>query len=212
MKAEARRKLINQYFWDEESGFYWDYDLRTQGRLRSTPRSLASFVPLWAEVASSTQASRMLHSLPLFEYEHGLVACEKGWDDNTEHNYPTGWAYSHWYVIYGLRCYQYDREATRIALKWLRLNARKYVETGVLSERYNVVNPDGRLPGRYGPQRGFSWTNGIFAALLIRVIFGAEVGLVSRKPRWKPSFPDEWQGKESRLYLPNYPYSNGITV
>jgi alpha,alpha-trehalase len=211
-KAEARRTLINQYFWDEESGFYWDYDLQALDRLRSTPRSLASFVPLWAEVANQTQASRMLQHLPVFEYEYGLVACEKGWNDDSEHNYPTGWAYSHWYVIYGLRCYQYHRDATRIAMKWLRLNARKFVETGVLRERYNVVQPDARLPGRYGPQRGFGWTNGIFAALLIRVIFGIEVEHVGGQLRWEASFPDEWQGQKSHLSLPDYPYPTGITV
>ena len=55
--AEKRRDLINRYLWDESTGFYWDYDLRTEERLRGTPRSLASFVPLWAGVADQDQAA-----------------------------------------------------------------------------------------------------------------------------------------------------------
>jgi alpha,alpha-trehalase len=28
-RADKRRDLINRYLWDESSGFYWDYNLRT---------------------------------------------------------------------------------------------------------------------------------------------------------------------------------------
>jgi alpha,alpha-trehalase len=209
--ATARRDLINRYLWDEDSGFYWDYDLRAGHRLVSTPRSLASFVPLWAEVADSTQAARLLEHLPVFEHQHGLVTCEEGWPDNTQHNYPTGWAYSHWYVVDGLRRYGYDLEATRIALKWSRLVARKRVETGVLRERYNVVEPDGPLPGRYRPQPGFGWTNGVFAALLTRVIFGVDFDLASGQPRWKPGLPPEWRGEDVHANLPHYPWPTGFS-
>lgn len=210
-RSEARRELINRYLWDEESGFYWDYDLRSRERLHSTPRCLSSFVPLWAEVADQAQAARTLEHLSVFEYKHGVVTCEAGWPDDTEHNYPTGWAYSHWYVANGLRRYGYDAEATRIAVKWLRLVARKRAEIGTLRERYNVVDPDEPLPGRYRPQRGFGWTNGVFAALLTRVIFGIEADLISGQPRWSPSLPDEWHREEVHPYLPNYPWPDGYT-
>lgn len=211
-KHEARRELINSHLWDEESGFYWDYDLRTAAPLRSTPKAVSSFMPLWAGIADETQARRMVDHLSVFEYDHGLVSCQKGWDDGSEHNYPTGWPYSHWYVCYGLRRYGFDQEATRIAIKYLRLLAHEWAESGVLRERHNVVHPAEPLPGRYPPQRGFGWTNGVFAALLVRVILGVEPDLTKGGLSWSRSLPTEWRGGQVRLHLPDFPWPAGSSL
>jgi alpha,alpha-trehalase len=192
--------------WDEDSGFYWDYDLRTGKRLRGTPRSLASFASLWAGVAEQDQAFRLMEHLPAFEYDHGLVACEKGWEDETEHNYPTGWAYSHWYVCSGLRAYGFNDEASRIAMKWLRLIANEFEMSGVIRERHNVVDRSAPVPGRYPPQRGFAWTNGVFVALLARIIFGIEVTRNGSMKEPRSNLPPEWTGEEAQIYLPSYPW------
>lgn len=84
-RAETRLDLIKRYLGDDGSGFYRDYDLRAGEWLQNVPRSLASFVPLWAGVATPDQAARVVEHLPAFEYDHGLVSCEEGWDDQTEH-------------------------------------------------------------------------------------------------------------------------------
>jgi alpha,alpha-trehalase len=208
-RSDQRKELINRYLWDEESGFFWDYHLGDRQTLRSGPRCGSSFVALWSGVADESQAARMLEHLPALEYDHGLVSCEKGWDDESEHNYPTGWAYSHWYIVQGLRRYGYGSIATRIAMKWLRLVARKKAETGAFRERYNVVNPVEPVPGRYPPQRGFAWTNGVFAALLVRVIFGIEIDQPGRQVQIRPSFPSEWRGNKVKIHLPDYPWPDG---
>jgi len=54
----------------------------------------------------------------------------------------------------------------------------------------------------------------VFAALLTRVIFGAEANLTTGRPRWDPNLPDEWQGQgeEVHLRLPNYPWPDGIDL
>ncbi len=209
-RAEKRLELINHYMWDDDRGFFRDYDLRTGGWLRDTPRSLASFVPLWAGVASREQASRVVEQIPAFEYDHGLVACEAGWPDETEHNYPTGWPYSHWYVCKGLRDYGYHDDASRIALKWLRLIASEFVAKGAIRERYNVVEPSAPVPGRYPPQRGFAWTNGTFIALLVRIIFGIEPRGNGHEVEVNPAFPTEWSGERAEVDLPNYPWPQGL--
>ena len=211
-KAEWRRHLINRYLWDESDGFYWDYDLRTGERLRGAPKSLASFVPLWASVADQAQALRVVEHLPAFEYEHGLVDCEEGWVDETEHNYPSGWPYSHWYVCLGLRAYGFHDVATRIAMRWLRLISDEFAQTGTIRERHNVVDPGVPPPGRYPPQRGFAWTNSVFVALLVRVIFGLEVQRKSGEAQLRPSFPHEWVGKQIELSLLNYPWPEGVMI
>jgi alpha,alpha-trehalase len=188
--ADRRRDLINRYLWDEAGGFYWDYDLRTGERLRGAPRSLASFVPLWAGVADQDQASRIVEHLPAFEYDHGLVACEEGWGDD----------------------YGFHDEASRIAMKWLRLVSNEFAQTGAIRERHNVVDPRVPPPGRYPPQRGFGWTNSVFVALLVRVIFGVEFLRNRGQAQLRPCFPHEWVGKQIELFLPNYPWPEGVII
>jgi alpha,alpha-trehalase len=204
-RARGRRELINRSFWDEASGFYWDVDLRSEERLRGTPRCLSSYLPLWAGVADERQAARLVEQLPAFEHDHGLVACEQGWPDETEHNFPTGWAYSHWYVAYGLRRYGYGAEATRIALKWLRLVAARWRESGSFFERYNVADRGGPTPGRYRPQEGFGWTNSVFVALLARIVLGLEFDPFTGERTWEPSLPEGWEERDVGIHLPGYP-------
>jgi alpha,alpha-trehalase len=206
-RAARRRALIDRYLWAAEDGCYRDLDLRTGRPLAGTPRALSSFVPLWAGAADAAQAARMVAQLPLFEHAHGLAACEPGWPDDTEHNHPTGWAYSHWYVATGLQRYGYQQQASRIALKWLRLVAHRFDQTGLLLERYNVVDPDGPTPGRYRPQAGFGWTNGVFAALLTRVVLG--IGADPSAANW---LPPSWRGARIHAFLPSYPWPTGTST
>jgi alpha,alpha-trehalase len=213
-RAASRRELVNRYLWVASEGIYSDLDLRTGQPLQSVPRALSAFAPLWAGLADERQAARTVAQLPLFERDHGLAATEPGWADGDQHSYPTGWAYSHWYVAEGLRGAGYRDDAVRIALKWLRLAAAKLDETGSLLERYNVVHPDGPTPGRYPPQEGFGWTNGVFAALLTRVVLGIQpTGTGSPAgmdgAELASALPASWRGQEIRVNLPRYPWPAG---
>lgn len=211
-RATRRQALIDRYLWDTEDGFYRDYDLRTGAALAGTPRCLDAYVALWAGVASPEQAASLDEHLPLFEQEHGLATCEPGWDDGTQHNYPVGWAYSHWYTITGLRKYGYDEDAGRLAIKWLRTLASRFEETGILFERYNVVAPGVPAAGRYPVQEGFGWTNAVYASLLARVVFGTERDWRTGEKLWDPILPPEWAGQAASISLPGYPWPGGVRV
>lgn len=204
-RARERRRRIQQLLWDQPSGFFRDLDLETGRPLEGTPRAVSAYVTLWAGLADRRQARRLVEHLPAFEQAHGLASCEPGWQDGTEHNYPAGWPYAHWYVAAGLRRYGYHEHACRIALKWLRLIARTHRRTGAVFERYNVVHPEAALPGRYPPQPGFAWTNGVFLALLARVVFGLEPDPESGQPLWRPQLPAAWRSAQASLTLPTYP-------
>lgn len=211
-RAAARRELVNRHLWVEDEGSYRDLDLRTGKPLRDVPRAVSAFVPLWAGLADTRQAASMVAQLPLFEHDHGLAATEPGWPEGDQHSHPTGWAYSHWYVAEGLLRAGYRAHAVRIALKWLGLVAARLDETGAMLERYNVVDPDGPTPGRYPVQHGFGWTNGVFAALLTRVVLG--VGAEDAGPPGESadtavasSLP--WRGEQIRVHLPSYPWPDG---
>lgn len=208
-RAKRRKNLINDYFWDDNTKFYRDYDLKNATHTQNVPLSLSSYLPLWCGVSNKNQALDCAKKISLFERNHGLSTCEEGYSDNTQWNYPVGWAPLHWFVLIGLRRYNFNEEARRITMKWLRLNAHKFMETGVLREKYNITDIDARLPGRYGPQRGFGWTNGVFVALLIRVIFGLDYKFLETTPQWDPILPPTWKGKVYELYLPDYPWPKG---
>ena len=193
-RARQRRELIDRWLWDDRLGIYRDLDLETLHPTEGVPLTLASYVPLWAGTASTEQARRSIEHLHRFEADHGVAAGEAGRDDVDAHDWPTGWAYSQWYVCDGLARYGHRAEAVRIALKWLRRIADVHTKTGRFFERYNVVDADGPTPGRYPPQRGFGWTNSIFLALVARILF-------DRDGRPSPELPASW--KDARLGLPD---------
>lgn len=58
-KAEYDRvkKLVNDHYWDEKDGFY--YDLKADGKTFTRRRSVASFWPVFAGMASKAQTERM---------------------------------------------------------------------------------------------------------------------------------------------------------
>lgn len=97
-------------------------------------------------------------------------------------------------------------------MKWLRLITNQFQRTGVIRERHNVVNPLETVPGRYPPQRGFAWTNGIFVALLVRGIFGIEPDSDLEESDVHLGFPTAWIGKEIQIHLPSYPWPDGVTL
>jgi alpha,alpha-trehalase len=173
-RARDRRELIDRWLWDEQLGNYRDFDLETRRPTEGVPLTLASYVPLWTGAASEEQASRSVQHLHRFEAAHGVTAGEVGEEVVDAHDWPTGWAYSTWYVCAGLARYGYSDDAVRIALKWLRRVAATHAATGHFLERYNVVDADGPTPGRYRPQPGFGWTNAVFLMLVARILFDPE--------------------------------------
>ena len=61
--ANKLAATINRVFWDDKDGFYYDRNEKTGERIPI--KSAAGFMPLWAGVASPTQAKRLV-------YEHLL--------------------------------------------------------------------------------------------------------------------------------------------
>ena len=62
----VKRQLLAQLSWDAETGWFHDLSLETGRWLEGTPKSLASFVPMWAGLASDAQAAQMIEHLAIF--------------------------------------------------------------------------------------------------------------------------------------------------
>ncbi|HEY1170258.1 MAG TPA: trehalase family glycosidase [Verrucomicrobiae bacterium] len=167
--AEERRATVNEILWDEDAGFYYDYDMR-RGR-RSNMRTVAGFFPLWSRLATPEQAQRIVSvHLPFFETDHGIITTEEVKTPVTDFSkqwaWPNGWAPLQWIVISGLEKYGYHKEALRISEKWVNLVNRVFEENHVNFEKYNVVDGTRAIPDRYPDQAGFGWTNAVFARLV----------------------------------------------
>jgi alpha,alpha-trehalase len=160
-RAEKRKKLINKLCWNEDQGIFLDYNYKE--KRHSKVKSLASFHPLWAGLASKEQALSTIKYLNLFENEYGLTACEKGnskyvyqWD------YPNGWPPLHFVAIEGLKKYGFLDDAVRIAGKFINVICRNFEQTGDLWEKYNVVDGSLKVQDEYKMPAMMGWTAAVF--------------------------------------------------
>lgn len=165
-QAEKRRQTINELFWDEERGFFFDFDHRHETRRDFW--SLAGFYPLWSGLATPAQAERLTENLSRFEENGGLANSTRAGllEPYRQWDYPNGWPNNHFIVIKGLIAYGYRQDAERIGRKWLDVIAKVYRETGRIWEKYDVVRCDIGRSGAYPTQDGFSWTNASFVRIL----------------------------------------------
>lgn len=160
-RAATRAETMRRVFWDAEKQFFFDYDY-IEGTLNPTV-SLAGFYPLWAGLATPEQAATVVREwLPKLEQPGGLVTSLDA-RQGRQWAWPMGWAPLQYIVVEGLETYGYRAESDRIRAKWCDTCAAMYERTGVLWEKYNVVDPgsDGE-EGLYGHVTGFGWTNGVF--------------------------------------------------
>jgi alpha,alpha-trehalase len=162
-KADARRKAILANCWDQETGFFYDFNFKTNKR--ADIKTLAGSYPMFFNIVSSDQASQIDKVLRKdFLKQGGLVTTfthtGQQWDS------PNGWAPLQWMAYKGLRNYGHDELAGEIRKRWVRQNERVYQSTGKMMEKYNVM--DTTLVaggGEYKNQDGFGWTNGIALAM-----------------------------------------------
>ena len=166
-RAQNRAAQINRFLWNDRDGLYYDYGF-TVHRVRRYP-FLTTFYPLWAGIASSEQAARVVRNLPMFERPGGLqtstVASGDQWDA------PFGWAPLQLIAVQGLRRYGYHKEADRISREFLTLVVQEFRKHGTIVEKYDVERRISDVRGEIvfgyrSNEAGFGWTNAVFTALL----------------------------------------------
>ncbi len=182
--AKKRKTEINRLMWNEEIGFFFDYDF-VHGK-QSKFYSLASFVPLWAGVASADQAQRIMKHLPKFETEYGLLITDKESlpvalqkeiehiqnDDYGHHlaesikpkqwDYPNIWPPVEYMAVIGMLKYGLVDDAKRVMKKSLASEAKIFRTYGSFYEKRNGLQGDIADSFHYTHQGGFGWTNAVF--------------------------------------------------
>jgi len=163
-RAENRAAAIQKYFWNEESGFYYDYNHHLSFQTSSI--NAAAVFPLSFGLASENQAKKVAHMLKAELLKDGGLLTTN-YESGQQWDAPNGWAPLQWMAIWGLRNYGLHELADAIKDRWVALNIKVFKNTGKLMEKYNVM--DTTLlsgGGEYPVQDGFGWTNGVLLKLL----------------------------------------------
>jgi alpha,alpha-trehalase len=165
-KAERRRQKINQLMWDERDGLYYDYNF-VKKSVRRYP-FVTTFYPLWAGIADRRQAARVVANLHLFERAGGLQTSTNV--SGNQWDAPFGWAPMQLIAIKGLRRYGYAKEADRIAVNFLSMILKDFIEHNTIVEKYDVERRTSQLGAgiKFGYETnviGFGWTNAAFTEL-----------------------------------------------
>ena len=141
------KKQINENYWDEQDGFYYDIDIKTGEPCRiKTP---ASFWAMLAEIPTKEQAARMVEYLRSEEYMGGDYPWSSLSRDDKDYNNETGdyWKGGVWLpMVYmgtkALEKYGYHALADELAEKVVRQQLRTYhaVEPHTIWECYSPSN------------------------------------------------------------------------
>jgi alpha,alpha-trehalase len=166
-RAARRKRLVDRYLWDPEVGLYFDYNVAS-GRRRHYEFA-TTFYPLWAGMASPQQARRVARNLARFEAPGGILTSTQ--TTGSQWDAPFGWAPLQLIAVDGLRRYGYQKDADRIAGKFVSLVVDDFTARGAIVEKYDVQRRSSDLAAglRFGyttNEVGFGWTNAAIVELL----------------------------------------------
>ncbi|GAB3809890.1 alpha,alpha-trehalase TreF [Spirosoma humi] len=161
--SSQRAQAIQQMFWNEDTGFFHDYDA-VAGR-QTEALTLGGVFPLFFKLATPQQAARVHDQLKADFLQPGgwvttLHQTGQQWD------WPNGWAPLQWVVYQSLMNYGFVEIAHEGRNRWMALNDKVFRATGKMMEKYNVVHAALTTGGgEYPNQDGFGWTNGVYLAM-----------------------------------------------
>ena len=182
-RAAAREQAMLALMWDEQRGYFFDYDFVNQKR--STYISATGLWPLWAKMLDANnpedlQRAKRVAAFGCEKLEQlaGLSATAKEsvesakQKDGRQWDYPYGWAPHQMLAWQGFKNYGLNADAGRLAYRWLYTiasNAHDY--NGMIPEKYNVVTGSHDVFVEYGnvgtkfsyiATEGFGWMNASF--------------------------------------------------
>lgn len=162
-KADDRKSLILTYFWNEELGYFFDYNYQTKSSTNII--SAAGLFPLFFGICTQEQAEKTVATATKFLLKPGGIATTNN-HTGQQWDAPNGWAPLQWIAFIGFKNYGFQDLASDLASRWLSLNDVVFKNTGKMLEKYNVEDL-GLISGggEYPVQDGFGWTNGVYLAM-----------------------------------------------
>jgi alpha,alpha-trehalase len=164
-RAEARKKLITRYLWNQQQGLFFDFNFQTNQM--SNYRYASTFYPLWAGLATQEQAKAVAHNLKIFDRPGGLPLST--YESGAQWDLPYGWGNIEMLAIDALRRYGFNADADHVSYEFLSTVAENFRRDGTIKEKYNVVTKSSEAHVELGYEMnvvGFGWTNAAFLELL----------------------------------------------
>jgi len=164
-QAESRKKQIQKYLWDANSGLFFDYNL--DKKERSNYIYITAYYPLWAGAATKEQAAALVKNLSKLEQPGGLVMSP--YETEGQWDFPYAWAPTQIIALEGLRKYGYNTDADRISYNFVSMIAENFHRDGTIREKYNAVTRSSETAVKAGYNInvvGFGWTNAAVVVFL----------------------------------------------
>ena len=182
-RAAVRKQAMMALMWDDERGYFFDYDFASQKR--SPYISATGLWPLWAKMLDTNNPEDMerarraaAFACEKLEQSAGLSATARESvesarrQDARQWDYPDGWAPHQMLAWQGFNNYGLNTDAGRLAYRWLYTIAKNAHDfNGMIPEKYNVVTGSHDVFVEYGnvgtkfsyiATEGFGWMNASF--------------------------------------------------
>lgn len=157
--ASNRKRLIDQYFLNKDTGIYLDYNF--EDKEFSEICSAVSIFPYTYGISSDKEGLKKI--LSLLEYEHGVtVTPYRGEDIYYQWDYPCMWPAATYQIYVALKNLGLDDDAKRIARKYMTAVEQNFIKTGIIWEKYDATTggigpaPEGDTSEMLG------WTAGVY--------------------------------------------------
>ena len=163
-KISQRKKAIQIFCWNEEAGFYFDYN--HPENKQTLHYNLAATYPLFFSVATPEQSNKVASVIEeKFLQSGGVITTTQ--TTGQQWDAPNGWAPLQWITYKGLKNYNQLSLAQKIKERWMAANEKVYTATGKMMEKYNVMDTNNKAgDGEYPNQDGFGWTNAVYLKLM----------------------------------------------
>lgn len=137
LAAERKEKMMEKMY-DPQKKQFFDYDYVND--TRSDVVSAAVFYPLYTGLADARIVPGVVESaLGALEFKYGISVCEdKPYPYEYQWSYPNIWPPTTFLAVFGLDAYGFEKDARRIASKYLRLVEKSWKQTGTIWEKYDV--------------------------------------------------------------------------
>ncbi len=129
-KHREKKKLVNRFYWDKDNGFYYDIDVNTHAFCKV--KTIASYWPLLAEIATDAQAAALASHLSnpdTFGGDVPLISLARNDGDyEADGRYWRGslWLPTAYAALKGLSLYHFDDEVQDAACKIFRHMHKTY--------------------------------------------------------------------------------------
>ncbi|MEO7223722.1 MAG: trehalase family glycosidase [Devosia sp.] len=160
--AQARAQRVRDLCWNEEEGFFFEYDYVDERQIPVW--SLCAYWTVWANVATVTQTRRVADHLSRFEQPRGLTVTDKLYPSPHPEFPVLRWAYPYCWpplitmVLVALNRTSAAADIQRIGINYLKWVLERYEDTGTVWEKYLAVPDATEQDERYSTVSFYGWS------------------------------------------------------